>query len=74
MITVDPHETGRNIKRLMDEKNMTVKELCSIMGFSCVQSIYNWFHGKTLPSLDNLVILAHALGVTMDDIIIVRRE
>ena len=35
------------------------------------QAIYKWIHGTAMPSIDNLVILAAVLGVTMDEIIVV---
>ena len=42
-------------------------------GFSTPQAIYKWIHGTALPSIDNLVILADMLNVTMDEIVIVDR-
>lgn len=34
------------------------------------QSIYNWFSGKTLPSLDNMYRLSKLLNVAMEDMIV----
>ena len=42
------------------------------MDFPYVQTIYNWFAGKNMPTLDNLVVLAQILGVTMDEIIVTK--
>ena len=41
------------------------------LGFANPQAIYKWQHGTALPTLDNLVILANAFDVAMDDIIVV---
>ena len=42
-----------------------------IFGFTTPQAIYKWIHGTAMPTIDNLVILAAVLGVTMDDIVVV---
>ena len=42
------------------------------MDFPYVQTIYNWFAGKNMPTLDNLVVLAQILDVTMDEIIVTK--
>ena len=63
--------TGQNINRLRIEAGMSVKDLQMILGFATPQAIYKWIHGTTLPTIDNMVILAEMLGVTMDDIVVV---
>ena len=63
--------TGRNIVRLRKQAGMTVRDLQDIFGFSNPQAIYKWQRGQAMPTIDNLVVLAAALGVGLDDIIIV---
>ncbi|UUY24520.1 helix-turn-helix domain-containing protein [Ligilactobacillus salivarius] len=41
------------------------------MGFENPQSIYKWLSGRSLPSLDNLVILSKVLHTTIEDILVV---
>lgn len=62
--------TAMNIRNLRINAGLSVKALQDILGFSTPQSIYKWQQGATLPSLDNLVILASVLHVTMDEIVI----
>ena len=50
---------------------MTVKDLQMIFGFATPQAIYKWQNGTSLPTIDNLVVLAAVFKVKMDDIIIV---
>ena len=50
----------------------SVKDLQREFGFATPQAIYKWQQGLALPTIDNLVILAMLLGVTMDDIIVVQ--
>lgn len=67
---IDLEKTGQNIKRLRTQANMSVKGLQDKMGFFHPTIIYQWENGTKLPCLDNLVILAEILGVTMDEIIV----
>ena len=63
--------TGENINRMRMEAGFTVKDMQAVFGFVTPQAIYKWIHGTAMPSIDNLVILAAVLGVTMDEIIVV---
>ena len=63
--------TGENINRMRMEAGFTVKDMQAVLGFATPQAIYKWIHGTAMPSIDNLVILAAVLGVTMDEIIVV---
>ena len=64
-------ETGRKIVRLRKRAGLSVKDLQQVFGFATPQAIYKWQQGLALPTIDNLVILAMLLGVTMDEIIVV---
>ena len=61
---IDMAATGKRIAALRDAAGLTVR-------FANPQAIYKWQHGTALPTLDNLVILANAFDVAMDDIIVV---
>ena len=41
------------------------------MGFENPQAIYKWISGRSLPSLDNLIILSRILHISMEDILVV---
>ena len=69
---LDLEATGAKIKTIMKLRGVTPRQLQLIMDFPYVQTIYNWFAGKNMPTLDNLVVLAQILGVTMDDIVVTR--
>ena len=45
-----------------------------IFGFTNPQTIYKWQNGDCVPSIDNLVILAAVLGVTIDEILVTDEE
>ena len=67
---IDLTATGINITRLRISAGLTVKDVQDIFGFSTPQAIYKWQRGEVLPTVDNLVVLAAVLGVTIDDILI----
>ena len=68
---IDVPATGMNIKHMMMDRGVTVKELSAILGFTTGTAIYKWFYGQNLPTVDNLLIISRVLGVKIDDIIIV---
>lgn len=71
MPTIDLVATGINISRLREDAGMTVRDLQEIFGFVTPQAIYKWQHGAAMPTIDNLVVLAQALDVTIDEILVV---
>ena len=68
---IDTVATGRNIDRLRIAAGMSVKDMQMVFGFATPQAIYKWIHGTSMPTIDNLVILAAMLGVTLDEIVVV---
>lgn len=71
MSTVNLKATGANIKRMMINDGLSVGDLQKILGFNTKNAIYKWRRGETMPSIDNLVILADVLNCKLDDIVIV---
>ena len=67
---IDAIATGANIKALIKNKGFKVADVQAIFGFRTPQAIFKWMRGDALPSIDNIVILAHILEVTIDKIII----
>ena len=68
--TIDLAATGANIKALIKRKGLKVADVQTVFGFNTPQAIFKWLRGDALPSVDNLVILAHILDVPIDEIII----
>ena len=66
---IDMVATGRNITKLRENKNLTVKQLQKIFGFTTPQAIYKWQRGQAMPTVDNLVVLAQVFDVAIDEII-----
>jgi transcriptional regulator with XRE-family HTH domain len=68
---IDMVETGKNIERLRKEKNLTVKQIQEIFGFESPQAIYKWQWGDSLPTIDNLLVLAYLFGVSLSSILVI---
>lgn len=69
--TIDMIATGANIRALIKGKGLKVADVQTILGFNTPQAIFKWMRGDAMPSIDNMVILAHLLDVTIDEILIV---
>lgn len=67
--TINLPMTGVKIDSLRKKANLSVKDLQKIFGFSTPQAIYKWIYGKSLPSIDNLLILADVFDVSIEDIL-----
>ena len=63
--------TGQNINRLRIRAGLSVKDLQNVFGFATPQAIYKWIHGTSMPTIDNMVILASVFGVTINEIVAV---
>ena len=69
---VDLVQTGQNIQSLRQQRGITVRQLQGILGFATPQAIYNWQHGVSLPTVDNLVALASIFAVPVETILEIR--
>lgn len=70
---IDLYSTGQNIKRIMQMKGMTVKEVSEYLELAAVQSVYHWFAGRCLPTVDNLYALSELFCVPMDVLVCQRK-
>lgn len=69
MACVDMIATGQRIHDLRINAGMTIKNIQDACGITAT-SVCNWQNGKSVPSVDNLVILAALWHVGLDDIIV----
>ena len=67
---INAKKTGTNIYKFCRKKNITANGLRVYMNFACNQTIYRWFHGQSLPSLDNFYALSILLGVNVEDLLV----
>ena len=67
---IDPDRTGKQLKKLLEERGMGAREVQEYLHLSCPQPVYRWFKGKTLPSLDHLYALSILLGRHMEELVV----
>ena len=50
-----------------------VRDLVALTGYSS-QAVYKWFNGKSLPSIDTLVVLSKALNMDINELLVIDGE
>lgn len=66
---INKRETGINLRRIMDLRGITPKDVQEYLGLGCVQSVYRWLDGINMPTIDNLYALSELLQVPIDVIV-----
>lgn len=73
-LSIKQKATGNKISELLKKNGYTVKDVQEAMGFENPQAVYKWIHGKSLPSVDNLLILSRILHTSIEDILVVDED
>lgn len=73
MAIVNMKATGAKIKEIMKAQNKKVADIQDACGFNTPQAIFKWFRGDSMPTIDNMVIIADMFGITINDIVVVDR-
>lgn len=55
--------SGARMKKIREERNLSVRDVMEYMGFESTQAIYKWEAGKCYPQADNLIALAMLYNV-----------
>lgn len=66
---INKRETGVNLRRIMDKRGITPKDVQEYLGLGCVQSVYRWIDGVNMPTLDNLYALSELFQIPMDEMV-----
>lgn len=70
---IDMDRTGARLKMARLSSGLAVKDVQKVIGLTSPQAIYKWESGKSMPTIDNLVILAWLCKVRLDDLIVIKR-
>lgn len=73
-LSIQQKETGENIRRLLKTNGYTVKDVQEVMGFENPQAVYKWLSGKSLPNLENLLILSKLLNISIENILVLDED
>lgn len=71
---VDLKKTGLKIKELRKQNNFSVRQLQYYFKFTTTQAIYAWERGESVPTIDNLLLLANIFNVNITDILVTQDE
>ena len=66
---INKRETGINLRRIMDIRGITPKDVQEYLGLGGVQSVYRWLDGINMPTIDNLYALSELFQVPIDAIV-----
>ena len=66
---INKRETGVNLRRIMDKRGITPRDVQEYLGLGCVQSVYRWIDGVNMPTIDNLYALSELFRVPIDAIV-----
>lgn len=71
---IDKEATGKRLRVLMKEKKVSARQLQDYLGLACVQSIYHWLDGTSMPTIDNLYAMSELFGMPIDGLVRGNRE
>ena len=71
---IDQLGTGKKLKIMIETAGYDVKYIQKYLQLSCPQSIYRWYKGKALPSLEHLSALSKLLHVHMEELLAFQGE
>jgi hypothetical protein len=57
----------------MRTKGFKVSDVQARCGFNTPQAIFKWMRGDSVPTIDNMIIIADMSGVTIDQIVVIKR-
>ena len=58
---------------MIKSRGFKIADVQSRCGFNTPQAIFKWMRGDAVPTIDNMVIIADMFGVTIDQIIVVKK-
>lgn len=66
---IDMEKTGKNIRSIMDQEAVKPVLISRLTGIS-LKAMYDWFSGKKMPNLDNLMLLGRVLNRPVEELIV----
>lgn len=71
---INRKETSLKLRKIMDEKGFTVKDVQEYLKLGSVQSIYHWLNGISMPTIDNLYALSELFQTPIDEMVCGNRK
>ena len=67
---INSEKTGKNIKKIISRSGMKMDDVMNYLGIAERSSLYRWFRGERIPSLENMLALSALLGISVNDIVV----
>ena len=71
---IDKKKTGIHLRRIMDERALSVKDVQQYLGLGSIQSVYHWLNGISMPTIDNLYALSELFQLPVDEMLCGNRQ
>lgn len=71
---IDKIETGKRIQSLMEIRGLKPTDVQDKLSLCCVQTVYKWLRGESIPSIDILYSLCVLLRVNVDSLLVGNKE
>lgn len=66
---INKRDTGINLRRIMDRLGISARDVQEYLGLGCVQSVYRWLDGHSMPTVDNLYALSELFQMPIDALV-----
>ena len=73
-LVIDIEKTGKHLKELCRQNGFTVTDIQNVLYLKCPQSIYRWFNGETLPTVDHFIVMAYMMNLPVEELIVLKED
>ena len=82
-LSIDMEKTGANIKHCIRESGYSIREIMEITGIREImeitgitveQTIYKWYRGESLPSLESQLILCRLFDLPITRLLVLKEN
>lgn len=73
-MSINMAKTGDNIKRLAGDCGYSIDEIMKITGVSTPQAVYKWYSGRSIPSMEILLVLSKVFGIGITKILVIEGD
>ena len=67
---IDKKKMGDTLKSYMQEQGLTARDVQEYLGLACVQTVYRWTAGISIPTVDNLYALSRLMNISIDALVV----
>lgn len=67
---IDKKKMGDTLKSYMQEQGLTARDVQEYLGLACVQTVYRWMAGVSVPTVDNLYALSRLMNISIDALVV----